>query len=70
MKNTPCIISSTGETSCEIIGTYSIIFANVTLVTTSDRISSNNYGSIEMAIMTPSVTDFFQILNYCNLKKK
>ena len=70
MKDTPCMISSIGETSCEIIGTYPIIFANVTLVTTNDQISSNNYRSIEMALMTPSVIDFFQILNYHNLEKK
>ena len=38
-KDTPCIISSISETSCEIIVTNSIIFANVTLATTSDRIT-------------------------------
>ena len=43
MKNPHRIISSFGETACEIIETCQIIFANVTLVTTSDRISSINF---------------------------
>ena len=51
-----------------MIVTYPIIFANVTLVTTNDQISSNNYRSLEMALMTPSVIDF--LLNYRNLEKK
>ena len=38
MKDTPCIIFSIGDTACEIIGTYQIIFANVTFFTTSDWI--------------------------------
>ena len=40
MKNPPCIISSIGDTACEIIRIYQIIFANVTIVTTSDGIRS------------------------------
>ena len=36
MRDTPCIISSVGDTACEIIGTFEIIFENVTFVTTSD----------------------------------
>ena len=43
MKNPHRIISSFGETACKIIETCQIIFANVTLVTTSDRISSINF---------------------------
>ena len=40
MKKPPCIISSIGDTACEIIRIYQIIFANVTFVTTSDGIRS------------------------------
>ena len=43
MKDPPRIISSIGDTACEIIRTYQIIFANVTFVTTSDRISFINF---------------------------
>ena len=40
MKDPPSITSSIGDTPCEIIRTYQIIFANITFVTTSDRITS------------------------------
>ena len=43
MKDPPYIISSISDTACEIIRTYKIIFANVTFVTTSDRISFINF---------------------------
>ena len=43
MKHPPCIISSIGDITSEIIRTYQIIFANITFVTTSDRISSINF---------------------------
>ena len=43
IKDRPCKISSIGDTPYEIIRTYQIIFANVTFVTTSDRISSINF---------------------------
>ena len=43
MKDSPCIISSISDTACEIIRTHQIIFANVTFVTTSDRIGSINF---------------------------
>ena len=43
MKEPYCIISSIGNTACEIITTYYINFSNVTFVTTSDRISSINF---------------------------
>ena len=43
MKDASIIISSIGDTSCEIIRTYQIIFANVTFITTTDRISSINF---------------------------
>ena len=36
MNDTPCIIFSIGDTACEIIGPYYIVFANVTFFTTSD----------------------------------
>ena len=45
MKDSPCIISSIGETACEIIGTYFffyILFYIYFFVITSDRIGSNN----------------------------
>ena len=40
---TPCTISPTDDTECEIIGANQINFSNVTSVTTSDRISSNSF---------------------------
>ena len=43
IKEPYCIISSIGNTACEIITTYYINFSNVTFVTTSDRISSINF---------------------------
>ena len=43
MKDPPCIIFSIGDTACEIIRTYMIIFVSVTFVTTSDRIRSINF---------------------------
>ena len=43
IKDSPHIISSLGDTACEIIGTCQIIFANVTSLTTKDRICSNNF---------------------------
>ena len=42
MKDNSCIISSIVDTACEIIGTYQIIFSNVTFAATSDRIGSND----------------------------
>ena len=43
MKDTPCMISSIGGTAREIIGTCNTIFANVTFITTIDRITFNNF---------------------------
>ena len=43
INDPPRLISSIGDTGCEIIRTYSLFLAHVTFVKTSDRISSINF---------------------------
>lgn len=61
MEETPCIIFSVGDTTCEIIRTHKIFFANVTFIAANDRISSNNlFGwGTEMVLITLLMTSSF-----------